>query len=109
MQWTSSLQWLILLSSAFLFILADFLSANWGKTGSVASLGIMCILAPFSYFLFGVLNKHMSLSVSSALVNMLIVLGGVLVGVLYFKDALSMKQYAGIATALLSIYLLNAK
>jgi multidrug transporter EmrE-like cation transporter len=109
MQWNPAIQWSLLLLCAGLFIFSDFLSANWGKTGHIPSILLMIVLAPFSYFLFGVINKYMTLSVSSAIVNMLIVIGGVLVGIVYFKEGMSIPQGIGFVLALAAIYLLNMK
>lgn len=101
------LKWLLVLLSATFFLFADSLSANWGKTGHVGSILLMIVLAPLGYWLFGILNKTVSLGVSSSLVNLLIILGGVLVGWFYFGEILGVRQILGIFMAIVAIILLS--
>jgi drug/metabolite transporter (DMT)-like permease len=90
-----------------LFILCDSLSANWGKTGSLKSLLIVFGLAPTTYLLFGLLNQKISLGIAGSLVNLLIVIGTVLVGNLYFHEVLTKTQLIGVFTACLAMVLLS--
>jgi drug/metabolite transporter (DMT)-like permease len=99
--------WMLMLACAGLFIACDSFSAHWGKTGNSRSLIIFVLLSPFSYFIFALINKYLSLAVAGALVNTLIVVGAVLVGVLVFGEELSKLQYLGIGLALASVTLLN--
>jgi multidrug transporter EmrE-like cation transporter len=99
--------WTLMLACAGLFIICDSFSAHWGKTGNSRSLIIFVLLSPFSYFVFALINKYLSLAVAGALVNTLIVVGAVLVGVLVFEEELSKLQYLGIGLALASVTLLN--
>lgn len=100
------LQWTLILISASAFVLCDYLSANWGKNNSVVSLFIMFSIAPIAYVLFGILNRTKSLSVSSGLVNMLLLIGTILVGIFIFKDQLNIKQIIGLIFAITAIGLL---
>ena len=99
--------WSLVLACSGMFILCDSLSAHWGKTGSKTSLLIFAALAPFSYLLFALINKHLDLAVAGALVNTLIVVGAVLVGVIAFEEHLSRLQFVGIGLALVAVTLLN--
>ncbi len=97
----------LVLLCAGMFVLCDGLSAHWGKTGSGRSLLMALLLSPISYSAFAFINTRLDLSVTGALVNTLVVVGGALVGVLVFKEELSSMQYVGIALAILSVTLLN--
>jgi multidrug transporter EmrE-like cation transporter len=99
--------WLLVLACTGLFIVCDGLSAHWGKTDNRPSLLGFIALAPFSYGLFAVINRHVDLAIAGALVNTLIVVGTTLLGVLVFKEELTMLQYAGIALALGAVTLLS--
>ena len=104
---SETIKWSLIIGSAALFILSDFFSANWGKTGSIKSLILMFLLAPFGYLLFGLLNKSTSLSISSGLVNMILLIGTILVGFFYFHDAVTTRQIIGLSFALIAIVLMN--
>ena len=97
----------LVLLCAGMFILCDGLSAHWGKTGSGRSLLMAMLLSPICYSAFAFINTRLDLSVTGALVNTLVVVGGALVGVVFFKEQLSSAQYLGIALAVLSVTLLN--
>jgi hypothetical protein len=55
--------------SGGLFLICDFLSANWGKTGNFQSLLIACFLAPLSHLLFGLLNQKVSMGLAVSLIR----------------------------------------
>lgn len=97
------LQWLLIISSAGMFILADSLAANWGKNGSITSILLMCVIAPLGYLLFGKLNSMQSLSVSSGLVNMILIVGTVIVGITIFQDEVTTRQWIGLCLAFLAV------
>jgi multidrug transporter EmrE-like cation transporter len=99
--------WLLVLACTSLFIVCDGLSAHWGKTEHRAGLIGFIALAPFSYGLFAVINRHVDLAIAGALVNTLIVVGTTLMGVLLFREELSLLQYVGIALALASVTVLS--
>ena len=100
-------KWILVIASSSLFIISDSLSAHWGKTGSVKSLLFLIPLAPLGYLLFGLLNRKMSLGASASLVNLMIVLGAVLIGKLYFHEMLTIPQYVGIIFAIMAIALIS--
>ena len=99
--------WLLVLGCAVMFVLCDSLSAHWGKTGNRQSLSIFLALSPLSYGIFAFINKRIDLAIAGALVNTLIVIGATLVGVLLFKEELSIAQYCGVGLALVAVTLLN--
>lgn len=102
------LTWFFILFAASIFTLADFFSANWGKTNDRSSLIFLFLLAPLGYLFFGILNRFTTLSVSAAIVNLLIVVGGVLIGNIYFRDILITRQLIGILLALIAIFLMRS-
>ncbi|MFA5799930.1 MAG: hypothetical protein WC840_03135 [Candidatus Peribacteraceae bacterium] len=102
----SSKLFLVILSAA-IFLLADSLSANWGKNGSVLSLVLMCIVGSVGYFLFGLLNQKVQLGVAGGLVNVILVVGTVIVGWMYFGESLMLRQYVGLVLAGAAILLLS--
>ena len=97
---------LVLLSGG-LFLICDFLSANWGKTSNFQSLLIVCFLAPMTYLFFGLLNQKVSLGLAGSLVNLLIVIGAVIVGNFHFHEVLTRNQLLGVFTACIAIILLS--
>ncbi len=86
------MHWILIIGSALTFIFSDWLAANWGKNGSLLSLLLMCVVAPTGYVLFGLLNRYKSLSVSSGLVNVILIIGTVLIGVTFFDDVKLLPQ-----------------
>lgn len=99
-------KWLAVLGTASVFILCDSLSAQWGKRGDKVALGLMIVISPLGYACFGWLNQSTTLSAASGMVNMFLLMGTVAVGVFYFNDELTYKQYVGLAFALIAIILL---
>lgn len=103
----SFLIWLLVIFCGAFFTLCDSLSANWGKTGDWKSMAIVCILSPFTYLFFGLLNQKVNLGIAGSLVNLTIVMGTVFVGIFYFHETLTSVQYIGPFLALVAIALLN--
>lgn len=100
-------RWAFVIFSASLFIASDSFSAKWGKSGSLWALGLMFILAPMGYLMFGLLNRNTTLSVSSGLVNMMLLIGTVLIGIFVFKDELTTRQTAGLVLAFVALGLMS--
>ena len=98
---------LLLLSSTVFFVLCDALAAHWGKSKSIASLLIVILVSPLCYILFGTINKYRSLATSASVINMLALVGTILVGVVIFREGLSLRQTIGISFAFLAIFLLR--
>ncbi len=94
------------IGTASIFVFCDSMSAFWAKKGGFWPFLLMVLFAPLGYICFGMLSSRTSLSTASGLVNMFLLIGTVLVGTIVFKDQLSMRQYLGLAFAVLSIFLL---
>lgn len=105
----SAYKWLLIFVTAFLFITCDSLSAQWSKKNDIYALLIVIVLAPFSYYCFGLLNKDVELSAASGLVNMFMIMGTVAVGHFYFEEIISLRQIIGLFFALIAVYLLGYK
>ena len=99
--------WSLILLCGSLFTICDSLSANWGKTGDLKSMLIVCILCPTTYLFFGFLNRKIDFAVAGSVVNLMIVIGTVLVGTFYFHETLSQSQLIGLFFACVAIILLN--
>jgi drug/metabolite transporter (DMT)-like permease len=95
--------------SGGLFLICDFLSANWGKTGNFQSLLIACFLAPLSHLLFGLLNQKVSMGLAVSLINLLIIISSVIVGKFYFHEVLNKNQLLGVFIACIAIILLGIR
>jgi drug/metabolite transporter (DMT)-like permease len=67
----------------------------------------MCLVGCTGYFLFGVLNRTLTLAVSGGMVNVMLVIGALLVSYLYFGESLSPKQIVGIVLACAAIVLMS--
>lgn len=97
---------LFVLFTASFFVICDTLSAYWGRNGGVWYLVSIIALAPLGYLMFALLNRTNSLSVSSGLVNTMIIIGTIMIGILGFQDALTVKQGVGLFFAVLAVGLM---
>lgn len=100
-------QWILIICCASVFVICDSLAAYWAKTASYAALSIIIALSPFGYILFGELNKKLSLSISSGIVNSIIVLVTISIGIFYFEDELTARQVTGLILALGAVYCIS--
>ena len=98
---------LLVIISATLLILGDALAAKWGRNGGSALLLSLFVIPPIGYIFFGYLNASKGLAVSSGLVNVAILVGSILVGLFFFEEELSSRQWLGLCMAGVSIVLLN--
>jgi len=96
---------LVLLTASF-FIICDTMSAYWGRNGGVIYLILIINLAPIGYFLFAFLNRTNSLSISSGLVNMMLIIGTVSIGIFGFHDALTIRQMVGLTFSIIAVALM---
>lgn len=94
------------ISVASIFVLSDYLSAQWGKTSSTTFFVLMVVTAPIAYIFFGVMAKWNGLAVTSGLVNTWIVIGSIAVGLVFFKEKITQVQTVGLLLAVLAVYLL---
>ena len=101
------MKWIFIVSSASVFILSDFLAANWGKNNSSISLILLFFIPSIGYLFFGMLNKNENLSVSSAFVNIILLVGTILVGLIFMGDEISNRQVLGLILAIIAVVLLS--
>jgi len=106
---TSLILWAYTIGAAAMFILCDSLAANWGKTKDLKSLIIVFLLGPIAYVVFGLLNQTKSLAISSGMVNILLIAGNVLVGVLIFREILSPREWLGLGFGVVALILMSSK
>jgi multidrug transporter EmrE-like cation transporter len=99
--------WLLTVGAAASFIMCDALAAYWGKSKSLSTFIFFVLAAPLSYILFGLINEHRSLVISAGIVNMCVLIGTTLVGVLVFQEVLSSRQIVGLGFALIAIFLIR--
>ena len=92
----------LLVACASLFVVCDALAAHWGKNGSTTSLIVVIFLAPFSYILFGFVNKKYPLAIASAWIMLALCITTVLVGYFFFNDQLTTRQFIGLGMALVA-------
>ena len=100
-------KWALVLLTSLIFVISDSLSAYWGKTGSLFSMLVVLVTAPIGYTFFAFLNKRISLGISSGLVNLLMVAGNVIIGLLLFREHLNLKQIVGLTLACISILMMS--
>lgn len=94
--------------AVFMFLITDVIAASWAKSENKYLLMIMILISPFGYLSFAFLNQKMGLGASSAIINTLIVIGGVIMGRLFFSETLSIQQYMGIFFGVFAIYLISS-
>lgn len=105
--------WLLIIASTILFSVADTLSAMWARTQSNAmSVFYLCAVAFFgtgAYLYFGLATKNIGVANGSAAINAMVAVLTVSIGIMFFKDPMSARQYAGVAFALIGIFLICVK
>ncbi len=101
--------WALTVFSAAFFILCDTLSTGWAKDHRTTTLAILIVLSPTAYLLFGILASRVNLAVAGSLVNLMIMIGSVLVGLLYFKERLTVLQWTGIGFGMVAVALLSVR
>lgn len=89
------------------FVFADWLSVKWFESGNMFYIPIVAVIALFAYWLFGWVSHHITLSVTSGLINTGIVVGSILVGILIRKDILIIEQKIGLLFAIAAVALLT--
>lgn len=99
---------LLIAVAASLFTMCDALAADWAKNGRTRSLLLVLALGPIAYLTFGYLAKKTPLALVGGYVNVAIVVGTTLVGVVLFGDALSTRQWCGIGLAIAGLVLMAA-
>lgn len=90
---------IVLVACASLFVICDTLAAYWGKFDSTRALYALIPLAPFSYIMFGYINKRYPLAIASSYVNIALCTATILIGYFVFADELTVRQWVGVALA----------
>lgn len=98
--------WSAIIACAFIFIACDAASALWAKTNNKYFF-LAIFISPLGYLLFGYINKYSSLSISSGLVNAMVIICTILIGIFYFGDVLKMNQIAGLLAAIFAVILMS--
>ena len=97
--------WLALATASF-FVFSNSLTGIWAKTHQWWLWIPICLAACVGYFTFGVLMKQANLSVSTGLVDTLILICSIIVGVFLFRDVLTARQIIGLSLACASVIIL---
>ena len=83
-----------------MFVLANSLAVNYGETRRLAVLAICGLTATAAYVFFAVLGAQKGLAATSAVIDVSIVIGSVLVGVALRGERLALVQIAGVILGL---------
>ena len=90
-----------LISGAVLmFVIANYLAMQYGETRRLTILAFSGLAATCAYYFFGHLAATKGLSVTSAVVDILIVVGSVALGILFRGERLTLVQSLGILLGL---------
>ena len=92
--------------TAGFFVFSNIISYQWAKTNQYWLWPLIFFSACVGYILFGFLVKQSNLSVSSGLVDALIVIISILIGIFVFKDVVTIKQTIGLVLACISVILI---
>ena len=85
-------KWVLIALSSLTFVFSDSLSAYWGKTGNKFALFAFLLASPIGYLFFALLNRKLSLGISSGIVNLFMIMGNIAIGLLVFGEILTLKQ-----------------
>lgn len=90
-------------------ILAEVLATSAMKASDGKIIGFICmyILLVLSYYLMAISLKRLSISVAYAIWEVLGVLCIVGIGIFYFHESLSLKEWLGLACSICGIMLIN--
>lgn len=87
---------LLTAGAVVMFVIANSLAASYGDTKRWQTLAICAVAATLAYVFFGKLSALQGLGLTSAVVDVLIVLGSVAVGALLRGERLTTMQTVGI-------------
>ena len=83
-----------------MFVLANSLAVHYGETRRLAILTLCGVTATVAYVFFALLGAHKGLAATSAVVDVSIVVGSVLVGVALRGERLAIIQIMGVVLGL---------
>ncbi len=98
---------ILILVCSMMFVLVESLSAYWGVTGNKIALLLIFLLGPTAYILFAFITRKNGLAASSIIVNLCIMLGGVLIGLFFYQELITLQQVLGILFAFVAIFLIS--
>lgn len=88
------------------FIASNVIASQWAKTNQHWLWFPIFISACIGYVLFGYLIRQTNLSITSGLVDALIVIISILIGIFIVKDAVTTKQIIGLILAIFAVILI---
>jgi drug/metabolite transporter (DMT)-like permease len=97
---------LLIVGAVVLFIVANSLAVRFGETRRYAVLAACGITATIAFALFGQLGAKKGLAATSAVVDILIVVGSVLCGVLTRGERLSPFQILGVILGIAATWMI---
>src|SRR3989344_3260269 len=99
-------QFLFALITAGFFIASNVITAYWVKTNNNLLWIAVFISASIGYIFFGSLIKQTNLSISTGLVDTLLLIISILIGIFILKDVINIQQTVGLILACLAVILL---
>lgn len=94
---------------AVLFSCCDFLAAKWGKERQAWALAAVILAGPFAFVLFGRLCATTPVALVSGWVNVTLALFTIAIGIVVFRDRLTIRQWIGLAFAVVGLAMLVVK
>lgn len=95
----------VVITTSF-FVAGNYITAQWARTNNNLLWIPVFISACLGYVLFGFLIKRSNLSISTGLVDAILVIASILIGLFIFKDLISAKQLIGLILACIAVVLL---
>ena len=106
--------WPYIIVAVSVALLANSISAVWaGKENKFSSWWFLAVLliSPFVFLTFGYVTSKLGLALGSGTIDSLLTVSTIFVGLFIFGEAenLSLYQYAGVASTILGIILMQIK
>jgi|SRR3989344_8201212 len=99
-------QFLFVFITAGFFIASNVITTYWAKTNNHLLWIPIFISASIGYILFGLLIKQTNLSISTGLIDSLLLIISILIGIFILKDVINIQQTVGLILACLAVILL---
>jgi drug/metabolite transporter (DMT)-like permease len=90
-------------------ILGDFMAKKWGMENKAIFLYLLIFFYSVSGVLWGLSLRYGELSKGTMIINLLNVFIMIIIGVVVFKEDLTLPNKIGIALGLVSIYLIQTR
>ena len=95
----------VLITTGF-FVAGNTITAQWAKTNNHFLWIPIFLFACIGYVLFGLLVKQTNLAIGTGLVDALLVIISILIGILIFKDIVTIQQTIGLILACVALILI---